>query len=330
MGAGASTEPQLPAGVTLSDATKAALASLPDAAKKELLEKFGALAASPGADDEEEEGEELDLNSQGLVELPKDPMSPKLTQLNLYANKLKAIPDGLLGNLTKLKVLNCFNNQIKKLPGDIGGLAKLVEVNFAANKLMMTDDAKFTSWANVKVLNLYDNNLVRMGSLAPLVKLEELRMSGNQLEEMPVLCADCPVTILEIHKNRIASVADDYFTHTKKLERLSLWGNQLTVLPGSLLACSALVGVQAHEMPLASLPSGAWPSDLETLFVQETKLTSLPPALGTLSKLKRVNVGKLALDAPSAAIAEALGKQIATMKGGIFWGVDGVKVDSQA
>jgi Leucine-rich repeat (LRR) protein len=257
-------------------------------------------------------------------------MSPKLTQLNLYANKLKAIPDGLLGNLTKLKVLNCFNNQIKKLPGDIGGLAKLVEVNFAANKLMMTDDAKFTSWANVKVLNLYDNNLVRMGSLAPLVKLEELRMSGNQLEEMPVLCADCPVTILEIHKNRIASVADDYFTRTKKLERLSLWGNQLTVLPGSLLACSALVGVQAHEMPLASLPSGAWPSDLETLFVQETKLTSLPPALGTLSKLKRVNVGKLALDAPSAAIAEALGKQIATMKGGIFWGVDGVKVDSQA
>jgi hypothetical protein len=49
----ASTEPQLPSGVTLSDATKAALATLPDAAKKELLEKFGALAASPGADDEE-------------------------------------------------------------------------------------------------------------------------------------------------------------------------------------------------------------------------------------------------------------------------------------
>ena len=66
---------------------------------------------------------------------------------------------------------------------DVG--VRLEEVNVAANKMMMTQDANFTSWSSVKILSLYDNNLVRMGSLAPLVNLEELRISGNNLEDMP-------------------------------------------------------------------------------------------------------------------------------------------------
>jgi len=332
MGAG----PSVPQTASLSPETLKALEALPEAARKELAEaaakKFGGGGAAPAAPPEEEddgEGEELDLSDKGLVELPKDQVySTGLTQLDLYANKIKAIPDGVLGPLTKLKILNCFNNQIKKLPGDIGGLGKLVEVNFAANKLMMTNDAQFASWAKVKVLNLYDNNLVRMGSLAPLKSLEELRISGNNLEEMPVICDICPMTILEIHKNRIAKVPDDFFTKTKALERLSIWGNQLTSLPASLLGCSALVGVQAQEMPLESLPSGAWPAGMETLFVQETKVTALPAELGVLDSLKRVNVGKLALDEPSVAIAEAIKAKIMAVKGGIFWGMDGVKQDS--
>ena len=36
-----------------------------------------------------------------------------------------------------------------------------------------------------EILSLYVNNLVRMGSLAPLVGLKELRINGNNLEELP-------------------------------------------------------------------------------------------------------------------------------------------------
>ena len=135
-----------------------------------------------------------------------DKSAASLTQLDLYANKIKEIPTGVLGQIKGLKILNAFNNVIKKLPPDVGGLAELEEVNFAANKLMMIDDAKFLSWSAVSVLNLYDNNLVRMGSLEPLKALTELRISGNNLEEMPVLCDNCPITIYEIHKNRITKM----------------------------------------------------------------------------------------------------------------------------
>lgn len=56
-----------------------------------------------------------------------------------------------------------------------------------ATCLTLTPSRSFivAEWRGVKNLNLADNNLVRMGSLAPMVALEELRISGNNLEDMP-------------------------------------------------------------------------------------------------------------------------------------------------
>lgn len=196
--------------------------------------------------------ETIDLNGNALTTLSPGTFDKctALTQLDLYGNKIKDIPAGVIGGLKELKNLNCFNNVMKKLPADIGGLEKLEEVNFSGNKMMMTTDPLFLGWGSVQVLNLYDNNLVRMGSLAPCVSLTELRLYGNNLEDMPVI-SDVPgLTIFEIHKNRIAKVADDYFKKTPALERLSIWGNMLTALPSSLLECSALAGLQAQENPI--------------------------------------------------------------------------------
>lgn len=125
----------------------------------------------------------------------------ELTELLLYKNLLKELP-AAIGTLSKLKTLNMFNNKLRKLPNEIGELAGLEEVNFAGNKLMMIDGAAFANWKCVKVLpclqehlvhsnpshparlhaqilNLFDNNLVRLGSLEPLVALTELRLSGE-------------------------------------------------------------------------------------------------------------------------------------------------------
>jgi len=69
------------------------------------------------------------------------------------------------------------------------------------------------------VLNLYDNNLVRLGSLAPLTSLTEVRLYGNNLEEMPTF-DQCPLEVLELHQNRIAgSIPDEYFTKLPALKR---------------------------------------------------------------------------------------------------------------
>jgi Leucine-rich repeat (LRR) protein len=146
----------------------------------------------------------LDANGNRITTLGDSLKSgTNLEVLEVYNNQIKTIGAGVLPALTNLNTLNLFNNKMMKLPADIGQLTNLEEVNISANKLMMLTDDHFAGWASVKILNLYDNNLIRLGSLAPLVALEELRLYGNQLEAMPTLGKQEKLTIVEIHKNRI-------------------------------------------------------------------------------------------------------------------------------
>ena len=270
----------------------------------------------------------LDVSSNALTALPAE-LPASLETLEIYSNKIKELPASI-GTLSALTTLNCFNNQLRKLPPAIGTLTAVTEVNIAANKLMMLTDDHFKGWSNVTVLNLQDNNLVRLGSLEPLASLEELRIMANNLEELPKLGSHPSLTVLEAHKNRIGSIPDDYFNSTPSLARVSIYANQLTALPTSLCsACPGLVGVQAQENKLASLPDVAWPSTLETLFLQDnTTLTTLPAGLGQCAKLKRLNLGKLSLDGPSKALAEKIKKKILEQEGGIFWSTSGEMMKS--
>ena len=155
--------------------------------------------------------------------------------------------------------------------------------------------------------------------------LEELRLSGNNLEAMPTLSSHPSLTTYEIHKNRIAAIDAEYFGATPALQRLSVWGNMLTELPTSLQACAELVGVQAQENKLTKLSAGAWPATLETLFLQENGPSfTLPTELGGCKKLKRVNLSKLELGG-TAEVAEALRSLCLAAPDGIYWGKDGVK-----
>jgi len=252
----------------------------------------------------------LDKSDSGLTAFPEG-ISEDCTELLVYANKIKKCPPSI-GTLKQLKVLNAFNNQIgMSLPDEIGTLAALEEVNFAANKLVMLKDVHFASWSKVTVLNLNDNNLASIGSLAPLTQLEELRIFANQLTAMPAL-ASPELKILEVHKNRITAIEDDYFEKIPALERLSIWANQIPKLP-SLVKCTKLLGVQAQTNPLKDIPDSL-PDTLETLFLQETQVDKLPKTLP--AALKRVNITGLSIDDQLAKQVEelTLGKA-----GAIFW-----------
>lgn len=267
----------------------------------------------------------LDANANELTALPASiAQCTKMEKLYMYKNKIKEMPANLPPQLTEI---NFFNNQVRKLPASIGTLSCLEEVNFASNKLMMTADAMFTSWASVKVLNMYENNLVRFGSLAPLVALEELRLNGNNLEEMPALGSSHEaLTIIEIHKNRIKTIPDEYFASTPALTRFSIWGNLLEALPSSICSCSDLLGLQVQENQLKELPGGQpWPSKLETLFLQSNPLVKLPEELKKCSAMRRCNVSGLALEASGSAVADALKQLCMKADGGIFWAPDGKK-----
>jgi len=290
-------------------------------------------SSTPAAEPEPEPTDpmaEIDMNGQGLAAFPEigegkaiDPT--KCTKLELYGNQIKKVPPGIK-ELEKLELINCFNNKIgMTLPDELGTLCELTEVNFAANKLAMIKDPVFASWTKVSVLNLNDNNLSSVGTFAPMIALEEVRLYGNQLSAMPTLGSYPELKIFEVHKNRIEAPDDNYFDATPALERVSLWGNQLAKLPTSLTKCSNLVGVQAHQNPLTALPDGPWPATLETLFVQETQLTALPDALLKCA-LKRVNITGLSVD---DALAKSMGDLVLKTEGGIWWGKDGKKMDAK-
>ena len=283
--------------------------------------------------------EKLDASGCSLTSVPTEiaQCAEHLQELHLFANGIRDVPAGSLGGLTHIMTINLFNNAIRKLPTDLGQLAALEDVNFAANKLMLLTDEHFAKWMSVKNLSLYDNNLVRIGSLSPMVNLEECRLSGNGLQEAPKLAPDAmgghpSLRLLELHKNRISSIPDTYFESTPALQRLSLWGNQLASLPPSLAAIPGLLALQAQANSLASLPAGPYPETLETLFLNDNPpLQKLPASLGEERNegLKRVNLSNLKLDAVSQRLAKDLRERCLSTREGIYWGPEGKKEVSQ-
>lgn len=222
--------------------------------------------------------------------------------------------------------LNVFNNVIGlSLPNEIGELTELQEVNLAANKLAVLKDLHFAKWSKVTILNLNDNNLTSMGSLAPLVSLEELRIFCNKLGALPVLASSVPaLKIIEAHKNPMTGcgAADDsYFAATPALERLLMHSLTegtpgITSVPSSITKCEKLQFLQVQDNPnLASLPDGPWPKTLMNLFVHGTKIGALPNSLKECNDLKTVNISGVGCE---DALAAALEKIVLSKTGSIF------------
>lgn len=260
----------------------------------------------------------LDASDNALTEVPAAiGGATELEELLLFKNKIKTVAKEI-GELTNLKTLNLFNNAMMKVPPEIGKLAALEELNLAANKMMMTADPHFEGLTSLKLLTLNDNRLVKMGSLSKCSKLEEIRLYGNNLEEMPDIGEEMPnLTILELNGNRIQSVPDDFFDKTPNLERFVIHKNALITLPSSVLKCTKLTQFQVQENKLTSLPDGAWPASIETFFVQDNAdLKTLPAGLKGCAELKRCNVGKAGPD----ALCEDL-KKLVVSKGpqAMFW-----------
>ena len=287
---------------------------------------------------------EVDIQEQGLTEIPASALTPAVTKIEasdnqiqevkadiagaanleellLYKNKIKTV-DPAIGQLKKLKVLNLFNQGVlAKLPWpELGGLGALEELNLAANKIMMIPDAAFAGLSSLKILSINDNRLVRLGSLTPLTSLEELRLYNNNLEEMPAVDA-ANLTIVELNKNRITSIPSDYFVKTPALERLVMPGCMLEAVPASLATCANLQILQLQDNKLTAFEEEAtWDklTKLKTVFLQGNPGLTVPISLGLCRGLTRIN-------APTAndELAETFKKLALASPDGIYWGSDG-------
>ena len=273
----------------------------------------------------------IDASDNELTEVPAAiGDATGLEELLLFKNKIKTV-DKAVGTLGKLTTLNLFNNAVMKVPADIGQLGALEELNLAANKIPMLSDAHFAGLTSLRILTLNDNRLVRLGSLAKLRNLEELRLFNNNLEEMPTIASSMPaLKIVEVNKNRIAAIPAAFFSSVPALERLCANANMITAIPATVSECPRLTILQLQENQLESLPDADWHllEMLETLFVQQNRdLAELPPKLGRVTTLRRANLGKAG---PEALVEQIKASVLAKGPTAMFWGSDGQAITGLA
>ncbi|KAF6735624.1 Leucine-rich repeat-containing protein 4C [Oryzias melastigma] len=177
-----------------------------------------------------------------------------LNTLELFDNRLTIIPIGAFDYLSKLKELWLRNNPIESIQSyafnrvpslrrlDLGELKRLSYISEGA----------FEGLSNLRYLNLGMCNLKEIPNLVPLVKLDELEMSGNQLS---VIRPGSFKGLVHLQKlwmmhAQIQTIERNSFDDLQSLVELNLAHNNLTLLPHDLFTpLHHLERVHLHHNP---------------------------------------------------------------------------------
>ncbi|KAL1007650.1 hypothetical protein UPYG_G00089530 [Umbra pygmaea] len=177
-----------------------------------------------------------------------------LNTLELFDNRLTTIPNGAFEYLSKLKELWLRNNPIESIPSyafnrvpslrrlDLGELKRLSYISYVA----------FQDLSNLRYLNLGMCNLKEIPNILPLVRLEELEMSGNQLSIIgPGSFAGLSnLQKLWMMHAQIQTIERNTFDDLQSLVELNLAHNNLTLLPHDLFTpLHRLERVHLHHNP---------------------------------------------------------------------------------
>ena len=195
------------------------------------------------------------------------------------------------------KDVGCNNLNLSSLPADIDVLTEKLEL--AENKLSTESlSLKFLSYPNLKNLDLRDNFITNINedllhglrnsleyldlsgngiqkvgknSLASLAKLKYLKMSRNDLFEVPNLPQN--LQILDLSENfKIQSLRKDSFDGLKRLQHLILNDCEIyTVDDDAFVDQSDLIDLQMNGNPLYEVPSFLPPS-LNTISMQDNRI----------------------------------------------------------
>ncbi|XP_026879427.2 leucine rich repeat containing 4C, genome duplicate a [Electrophorus electricus] len=177
-----------------------------------------------------------------------------LNTLELFDNRLTTIPNGAFEYLSKLKELWLRNNPIESIPSyafnrvpslrrlDLGELKRLSYISEGA----------FEGLSNLRYLNLGMCNLKEIPNLIPLVRLDELEMSGNQIS---IIRPGSFKGLVHLQKlwmmhSQIQTIERNAFDDLQSLVELNLAHNNLTLLPHDLFTpLHHLERVHLHHNP---------------------------------------------------------------------------------
>ncbi|KAJ0015893.1 hypothetical protein NQD34_014183 [Periophthalmus magnuspinnatus] len=189
---------------------------------------------------------------------------PNLNTLELFDNRLTVVPSLAFEYLSKLRELWLRNNPIETLPAfafhrvpslrrlDLGELRKLGFISEAA----------FEGLVNLRFLNLGMCGLKDIPNLTPLVKLEELELSGNQLGIVRPGSFQGLVSLrkLWLMHSRVSVIERNAFDDLKNLEELNLSHNSLHSLPHDLFT-------PLHQLERVHLNHNPWVCNCDVLWL---------------------------------------------------------------
>ncbi|CAD5235472.1 unnamed protein product [Bursaphelenchus xylophilus] len=207
--------------------------------------------------------EELLLDMNHIKELPKFLFRlPKLRRLCLGDNDLHRLPPDI-GHLVGLVELNISRNDISDLPEDLKNCKQLLILDVSSNPIARLPDS-ITMVSSLTQLSLNDTSLTRLPvDIGRLTMLRSLEARENHLRTLP------------------ASVA-----HLQRLQRLDLGQNELDELPAEIGALRSLQEFYADENSLETLPEQILNcKNLEQIDISTNRIIELPNEIGELDKL---------------------------------------------
>ncbi|PIO58875.1 leucine Rich repeat-containing domain protein, partial [Teladorsagia circumcincta] len=161
---------------------------------------------------------------------------PKLRTVNLSRNELSGFPQGgpqqFASAVVNLEILVLSNNQLKKMPAQIGNLKKLRELDLEENDLE-TIPSEIGFLLQLTKLWVQSNKLISLPrTIGNLASLQDLRVGENSLSCIP-----------------------EEIGHLDCLKSLYLNDNpSLHNLPFELALCSSLEIMSIENCPLSQIP----------------------------------------------------------------------------
>ncbi|KTF73667.1 hypothetical protein cypCar_00036669, partial [Cyprinus carpio] len=177
-----------------------------------------------------------------------------LLQLDLSSNNLSEFPSVLCQNLRSLTRLDLQGNQLQSLPVELLGLPALNTLNVSRNCVgpLLLLDPTVRSPA-LRQLNLSFNQITvfpfQLGQVTD--RLEELSLEGNQISELSLPLCLAELKVLDISKNQVKIISDNFLTECLKLETFIASVNKISSL---LYLTSKITTVKLSQNNFTTVP----------------------------------------------------------------------------
>ncbi|XP_056101697.1 leucine-rich repeat serine/threonine-protein kinase 2 [Rhinichthys klamathensis goyatoka] len=193
-----------------------------------------------------------------------------LLRLDLSKNSLSEFPSVLCQSLRSLTRLDLQGNQLQSLPGELLRLPALSVLNVSHNCIgphLLLDPAVCSP--SLRQLNLSFNQITvfpfQLGQATG--RLEELSLEGNQISELSLPLCLAELKVLDVSKNQVKMVSDNFLTECLKMETFTASVNQISSL--------------SHL-----------PSKITTIKLSMNNFTSVPEIIMNLPYLRSVDMRK--------------------------------------